>query len=708
MSVASLGFIMKIPRWLARFWTLTRSAVFAFIFALNVACSWAQDVATLGQFTGAHTRVVWLQDQSPAANDALAMGKQLRLMKFDSQDDQGETPLLEELRNYSKPLLTPDGQRVVFSDQFTQKFLIINWNGTGRRVLGDGFAVDVWRDPRDGTDWIYVAKRIGKPEVAVYRNVRRIKLNDPKVSQKVWDQTDISCDNFQLSADGMRAGSDFPWPHGGVADLAKKTWKKLDQGCWASLAPDNSGLSWVLDGPHRHLQFHRPDQIEGWKVDISTAGHIKGAEVFHPRWSNHVRYLAITGPYQVQGKVNLISGGGPQVEILIGRFSTDFRSVEAWHQLTHNTAADFYPDVWIAGGETSAIELPGLKNPSLETRTEWPTVSQSLVFAWSNGASANQLEAGAERPGYSCKVTPHGAAVFGRYFDMRLMGGFFTLDDLKLPSSVSRAPDGVTLQMLVTPGALPMDLKTFCEAGPANKPVLQLSQSGSRLHWRLGTDQGHIEVPSWKSLKDANPTLHLGSVVTPTNIEIFLDGKRAGTFPLSAKSPAIQFDEIRLGSTGWRGHIEAVAIHSRNLSPNEVLRDCNSARQRLTTRKPAPQIGVQVKCVEPSSIPKPEQILPYRRALAVDVCEVMQIESPAMGIPMTGPGEPDLPLKPGDKILVARWVILDGQPLPGAIFKMGATAKFNLERLTDHRELESERQIIDTADIDLPVWYAVD
>jgi hypothetical protein len=160
------------------------------ISAIPIAARGA-DGKALSQFTGAHARVVWLQDYSKTANDVLGVGKHLRLMKFDSEDGHGEIPLFDELRNYAKPLMTPDGQQVVYSDQVTQKFLVVNWDGKGKKVLGDGFALDVCRDPLDGTDWVYFAKRIGKADVATYRSVRRVKLDDPKVIQKVWEETDV-------------------------------------------------------------------------------------------------------------------------------------------------------------------------------------------------------------------------------------------------------------------------------------------------------------------------------------------------------------------------------------------------------------------------------------------------------------------------------------------------------------------------------------
>src|SRR5262245_32069477 len=60
----------------------------------------ARDVA---QLTNAHTRVVWVQDQSAPNDDSVALGQELKLMGFDSQDGQGERQILGEVRNYAKP-----------------------------------------------------------------------------------------------------------------------------------------------------------------------------------------------------------------------------------------------------------------------------------------------------------------------------------------------------------------------------------------------------------------------------------------------------------------------------------------------------------------------------------------------------------------------------------------------------------------------------
>ena len=669
--------------------------------SLHMGVALAQEPSSLRSFTEAHTRVVWVQDQGPNNSDILAVGHRLKLMGFDSEDGKGEREILGELRNYAKPLLSPDGQRVVYSDQHSHKFYVVNWDGTDKKTLGDGLAVDVWRDPHDGVDWVYAAKRVGKPVNVTYRNLRRVRLDDPKTTEKVWDQTEIGCDNFQLSADGTRAGGEFPWPNGGVADLQKKTWQKLEQGCWSSIAPDNSGVSWVFDGPHRNLRFHRPDQTAAWKVNINAAPDFGGAEVFHPRWSNHVRYFGMTGPYSVQGKVNLISGGGPQVEVYLGRFSPDFESVEAWHRVTNNQRGDFYPDVWIEGGETSAVDLPGLKQSSLlvaPAPAKWPVITDGLLFAWNNGAQTNQLPDAAGEAGRVCEMKLQGRVVPGRFHDLRLFGGTATLENLDavLLEAVKSTRE-LTIEMLMTHGE-PLSFPVpFCQIGPAKDPHVEVKLDGKKIGVKV-SDSGSI---SWSSARVPAPAEVVTLTLTPEKVLVYIDGVVSHSQSMGPNFQDWKSGEIRLGNK-WRGSLEAVTVYSRALNTLEIQLLGAVTRQRLGQRKPIAQNRVVAKCIERSTIPPPAQILPYRRALAVHEFEVEEILADSQA------KNDKLGIKKGARILVARWVILDGQVLPeGAQPVVGASTELALELVDDHPELKSERQILDVTELDLPLYYDV-
>ena len=82
-------------------------------------------------------------------------------------------------------------------------------------------------------------------------------------------------------------------------------------------------------------------------MTINDAPGIGGFEVYHPKWTNHPRFMVMTGPYTVGPGANKVRAGGRQVEIFVGRFAADFTTVESWAQVTHNESEEFYPDVWI-------------------------------------------------------------------------------------------------------------------------------------------------------------------------------------------------------------------------------------------------------------------------------------------------------------------------------------------------------------------------
>jgi hypothetical protein len=95
-----------------------------------------------------------------------------------------------------------------------------------------------------------------------------------------------------------------------------------------------------------------------WMVNINDAPGFEGAEVNHPRWTNHPRFLTITGPYN-QGGPNQARAGGRQTEVYLGRFSADFSKVEAWVRVTNNAWGDSLPYAWI-----DAARSPYQRQPS--------------------------------------------------------------------------------------------------------------------------------------------------------------------------------------------------------------------------------------------------------------------------------------------------------------------------------------------------------
>jgi hypothetical protein len=310
----------------------------------------AAEVHTL---TGAHTRVVWVQGDG---TDPFALGRNLVLMGFDTEDGKGERVILRERGSYVKPMFTPRGNRIVYSthpDLGDASVHVLGFDGSGHRRFDRGFAMAVWEDPANGAEWVYIGSEYRNFH---YRVITRVRLDQPSDRQEVWNGDPVSIDTFQVSPDGKLAGGLFPWPAAGVADLTTRQWKQFGEGCWTALNDVGRPLFWYFDGSHRNLLMVDVTRDRRWTVPINRAPGFENPEVYHPRWARHPRFMAMSGPYN-RGGPNQVRTGGAQSEIWLGRFNGDFTTIEAWAQVTRNGAGDSYPDVWIDRAKSPHPEL---------------------------------------------------------------------------------------------------------------------------------------------------------------------------------------------------------------------------------------------------------------------------------------------------------------------------------------------------------------
>ena len=314
---------------------------------------------TVESLTGGRTRAVWIRDLGDGT-DILGFGAKVLVMGFDTGDDRGERAIVATPGTYAKPLITPRGDRVVYTNRRENSVRVVEWSGERDQRLLDGFPLAVWIDPDTGVEWVYVGTDAQGTAPESYGEVHRHPIDHPEIDELVWNKRAVSGDSFQLSRDGRLAGALARWPDAGVLELPNGEWRPLGDGCWTGLAGDDSHLFWYFDGQHRNLTIVDTDAEEDrrWTVNINGAPGIDGFEVYHPRWSNHPRFLTMTGPYAVGGADNKIRGGGHGVEIHVGRFSPDHTSVEAWVQVTANDAPDFYPDVWIDPNAEVPVSTP--------------------------------------------------------------------------------------------------------------------------------------------------------------------------------------------------------------------------------------------------------------------------------------------------------------------------------------------------------------
>ncbi|MCH2254580.1 MAG: hypothetical protein MK365_15665, partial [Vicinamibacterales bacterium] len=261
--------------------------------------------------------------------------------------------------------------------------------------------------------------------------------------------------------DGHLAGALARWPDAGVLELPNGEWRPLGDGCWTALAGDDSHLFWFFDGQHRNLTIVDTDAEEDrrWTVNINGAPGINGFEVYHPRWSNHPRFLIMTGPYAVGGGGNKIRGGGHSVEVHVGRFSPDHTRVEAWIQVTANDEPDFYPDVWI---DPNAEVPDSTPRDAVAERTPAPALPASPIVVDARVTADVPLPTPRDIAPYrnGLLVLEYEVldVVDGRYDETTLLAAHWIIRNATLLDTAAR-PGGSVVRMTLEPYAAHPELE---------------------------------------------------------------------------------------------------------------------------------------------------------------------------------------------------------------------------------------------------------
>lgn len=647
----------------------------------------------LRRLSGCPVRVVWCQDLGDGQN-LYAEGRNLRLMGFDSEDGLGERPILSRPWSYARPMITPRGDRVLFSSRADDTVYIVNWDGSGLRGLVEGFGLDVWRDPSDGREWLYYAtdaRPTRRQDERKYTSVVRCPIDEPNRVELVWNLlpiTQLSENNFQISGDGRRASQ-----HGPdicvVNELPNVKWTPYGKGCWPSIAPDNSYRFWHFDGNHRTLSLFDPGPANHRTIPLNIAPDLEGREVFHPRWSNHPRFLAWTGP-------KLSREGGPAMEIYVGRFNESFTTVEKCVRVSYNRFADICPDVWVASAAETNWPPPTVSDADapIPTGLDWPSDRREIVYIWRNRSAANESKDPDSGEPRVCRVIPRGRARFGRHFEMLTHGGWFEADGL--PENIfARISKSQQLALeLVCSDESPPDVSAsvigLLNADGATNLALRVRGGRLWLLLRRGNETQEFDLAA----APRKPT-HVGVSFDAESLVAFVGGLRVLAIPLTPTELEWNGDRILFGdlSGAWRGRLDHIAMYGRRVFKPEFEANAEILTRQLAARRPASRVVVRARLVEASHIPTPESISPYRSAMvahAYDVVDVLQGELPNRAI------------------LAARWAILDLEIQADAARTVGEVYRLELERFDEHPELEGERLVMDLEDVSRPLYYEVD
>lgn len=669
------------------------TVLYLFSLSLSPGYLFAADTAKqVGDWLGGRAKLAWLQDQGKGT-DTLARGNDLRLYGYDTEDGEGERQLTSFKGNLFKPLIAPDGESVIISDRKKREIYQVEWKSGKVQKLGPGVAVAIWTDPnpsfflRKTITWVYCFDGL-QPEnkYGSAQPLKRFALSNPKKRELVWKKTNLAWSNIQLSRDGELIGGLFPWPDGGVLWADEKRWERLGRGCWTSLSPDNSKLLWIFDGQHRNLQIHDVKGRKNWKVKINGAPGVDGYEVYHPRWSNHPRYFVMTGPYKKGEGSNKVGGGGEKVEIYIGRFNQSATGVEAWQQATVNVRADFYPDLWIEGGEAVNLKDSGIIAAPTARIDDWPTNKKNLIFVWENMKAANQLAEESPVGFYQCNIDLRGRAVHTRSYQLETRKGWAETGDAaeKIVSALARSGKG-TIEFVVTSNDKQEGTLLAFRHGGANQLVIK--QQGNAII--LGT-KADATLARWPNVLGSEKPIHFLLLLNSGKADLLVDGRSMGEKSVAIDFKNLSADSFVLGDVAgaWQGTIEGVAVYNTVLNDDDLAKHAKYAPKR-SVAKPVPQLVLEASLTETTEIPAPDSIGAYSRALVVNVYSIKEVLS----------GEYQ-----EKRILVAEWAVMD-RKIVKDYDNSPQQETLIVEKFDDHPELEGERQMMDLFEPDLEMYY---
>ena len=670
---------------------------------------------------GEAVRVVWLEDADDESPDPFGGAASYRLVGWDTAGTEARR-LLELRGNWSRPMISPDGGTVIFTDRgrttrekkerFDPVMMALDWTGAGLRRLGRGHAVDVRRDPATGVDWVYfIDDVVGSESFTLSGNtLARFPLDAPERREIVWNRASMAVDNLQVSRDGTKFIGLFPGREAALVDVPSGRWHKLETGCWPSLAPDDSYLAWVFDGPHRNVRMFAVDSGREWKVNLSASKEVGGAETFHPRWSNHPRVLAFTGPFAApktergrQG--NQVRLGARAAEVMVARLTAGRDRIERLARVTFNTTGDFFPDVWVRDGDRA----PGdgfAQQPALAfaraAAAPAGSAADTAVFRWRRQKSDNLVgstdPSGGER---ACLAEARGIGRLSAFHGLWLDGGWFEADAASSGALARgvRARGELTLAFTLTEWAeSPAEARAvLVTAGRGGeKPFFALLRRGSRFEALLVPPGGAAPV----SLGGADRPLTAGRAVAVAlslgggAARWHVNGEAAGEpVPVAAEAVAAWPEDAHVffgagGPTGggWRGSLEEITVHSNPLDPAAVRALAIEAAQATAGREWPVPVTARARLVA-ATAPDLDKLDTYRRMLVDHVYEVVSSSSP-------------LP----KRISVLHWAVLDAAAVPGLPREEGREYDLVLDPYDRRPELDSELTDITSDDYALPMF----
>lgn len=374
------------------------------------------------------------------------------------------------------------------------------------------------------------------------------------------------------------------------------------------------------------------------------------------------------------------------------------------------------PDRLTLRGVEDRAERPNrMDETTLEVAPpSWPATRDDLVFLWRNGDSPNLVYdpvAGTER---TYTLEADGRARLDHDFAMVLGDGAFVAPEeasARLQAAAT-ASNELTIEATLTPGA-PTSATTaglsriVTFSSGMRRRNFTLGQEGDQLVIRIrtgptGANAGKPQVPLF-TLTPGEP-VHVVVTFAPGRLRAYRNGELVvesaaieGSFGMHWRDGRLVFGDEWGGGGAWDGTLEGVALYSRALSPELARESWLRYEKILAARPDVPRTVVRARLVAPADVPTLAEISPYRQALAVFGYEIVgTVEGPPVA-------------ERGERIGVARWVILDGETLPTARGQSGRAERLVLEPFADNPQLEGVYLSEGTAGgAGGPLYYAVE
>lgn len=330
---------------------------------------------------------------------------------------------------------------------------------------------------------------------------------------------------------------------------------------------------------------------------------------------------------------------------MIGRFDKQAKKVEDWLKVTDNKRADFYPDLWIEGGDKAQLADKVVSKKSVAAKVPgWPTAEENLLFVWENMKAANQLPESSPVGFYQCNIELRGNALHTSYFQLASGGGWADTGDAGAKIGKGLADSGkATLEFTVTSETAQQG--SIMNFGSHEKVVLEILQKGEDL-----IVKGNLGVSSiqWQGVLPSNRANNLALVIDGDQVELLGDGKSHGKKSLPINFKKLSIDAFTIGDKAgnWNGRLENLALYNKVLSASDIQGHVQFLREKQAKRdsKPVSRLLAEATLLETTDIPAPDGIGAYRRALVVNTYSVDRLVE----------GE-----YKEDRILVAEWAILD-------------------------------------------------